>query len=113
MQAITSIRRNIGTQSLFQYKSITHVELDLKKLTHLASSLSMLSYEILALFLVVNLALYTGLITVPSMALLTVLHAARYPVSLKTPFTVPVKIGIISGVLELQCPMLMEKEGQR
>ena len=38
-------------------------------------------YRILALFLVDNLALCTGLITVPNVALLTALQAARYPAS--------------------------------
>ena len=51
--------------------------------------ISTLPYHILALFLVDNLALCTGLITVPNVALLTALHAARYPASSKRPFRVP------------------------
>jgi hypothetical protein len=51
--------------------------------------ISTLPNRILALFLVDNLALCTGLITVPSVALLTALQEARYPASSKTPFTVP------------------------
>ena len=47
-----------------------------------------LPYRILALFLVDNLALCTGLITVTNVALLTALHAARYPASSKRPFRV-------------------------
>ena len=50
---------------------------------------STLPNQILVLFLVDNLALCTGLITVPIVAFLTALHAARYPASSKTPFKVP------------------------
>ena len=54
--------------------------------------ISTLPYRILALFLVDNLALCTGLITVPNVALLTAPHAARYPASSKRPFRVPFKV---------------------
>ena len=54
--------------------------------------ISILPYQILALFLVDNFALCTGLITDPNVALLTALNAARYPASSKRPFRVPFKV---------------------